>query len=53
MPCSVLPALGNVPLSLGVLLVFGAISSSLLISLLFTLGANLDYTDFSQRVKGL
>lgn len=52
LPC-VLPGLGNFPLSLGLLLVFGAIFSSLLISLLFTLGTNLDYTEFSQRMKGL
>lgn len=45
---------GNVPLlSLILPLMFCTIFSSLLIFLLFILVTNLDYTDFSQRMKGL
>lgn len=50
----VFTGVGNIPLlSLVLLLMFCAIFSSLLIFLLFTLVTNLDYTDFSQRIKGL
>lgn len=50
----VFTGVGNVPLpSFVLLLMFCAIFSSLLIFLLFILVTNLNYTDFSQRIKGL
>lgn len=49
----VFTGVGSIPLLCPILLMFYTIFSSLLIFLLFTLVTNLDYTDFSQWIKGL